>query len=596
MAAPDPALALVAMPWPLLNRPSIQLGALKAYVERETPHRVATLHPYLQIAKALGPKNYTIIAESSWGAEALFAALLFTKRSDGARRTFTQSIGAPLHRLPPFDELVTAIDTCCRDWLASIPWSSFRLIGFTLCFNQLFASLYLADLLKKLPGCPPIVFGGSLCGGDLGQSLLGAFPQIDYIVDGEGEKPLAGLITYLTGHGQHLPERLLAREGGDRRTAAPEVNDLNTLPPPDFTPYFQEVQRVFSQEPFIPVIPVEFSRGCWWNRCSFCNLNLQWCGYRYKSGKTMLAELATLARRHQCLDFTFTDNALPPGEADTFFRATAASEVDVRFFAEIRPIPDPEKLMTYRRGGLHTVQVGIEALSSSLLARMRKGTSAIDNVAMLKSAQAADILLEGNLIMEFPGSTATEVKETIRHLDFVLPFHPLASATFFLGHGSPVDGAPRDFNIRAVTVHPHIRRLMPAAISRRMTLLIKGYRGDRQRQRKLWQPVRDKLRLWQHFHDRRQDTSVPPLSYRDGITFLLVRQEVADGPPLNHRLKGVSREIYLFCETIRTLAEITSRFPQFTESAILAFLSELEKKRLIFREADRVLALALRSR
>ncbi len=29
-------LALIAMPWSIFNRPSIQLGALKSYLEQET--------------------------------------------------------------------------------------------------------------------------------------------------------------------------------------------------------------------------------------------------------------------------------------------------------------------------------------------------------------------------------------------------------------------------------------------------------------------------------------------------------------------------------------------------------------------------------
>ena len=74
------AIALISMPWAIFNRPSIQLGALKSYVEKTTACAVTALHPYLDIAKEIGTGNYTAIADSSWAGEALFSALLFEDR------------------------------------------------------------------------------------------------------------------------------------------------------------------------------------------------------------------------------------------------------------------------------------------------------------------------------------------------------------------------------------------------------------------------------------------------------------------------------------------------------------------------------------
>lgn len=52
-------LALISPPWPLFDRPSIQLGALKSYLESRLPClSVATHHAYLAIANALGYDIY----------------------------------------------------------------------------------------------------------------------------------------------------------------------------------------------------------------------------------------------------------------------------------------------------------------------------------------------------------------------------------------------------------------------------------------------------------------------------------------------------------------------------------------------------------
>lgn len=587
----QPSIALVSMPWAIFSRPSIQLGILKAFVENRTGCKVTTLHPYLQIAEAIGTDIYAVIADSSWAGESLFSALLFPDQKDNAQKNFLGCLGAKARNLPDFDTLLTTIEKTCNNWLAGIDWQSCALAGFSLCFNQLLASLYIAKQLKSLPGRLSVVFGGSSCSGDLGSSLLKNYPQIDYVIDGEGEIPLAGLCRYLSGETTLFPARVLTRNTPKTTNTSPEIADLNSLPTPDYTPYFQQMKEVFPDSPFIPVLPIEFSRGCWWNKCTFCNLNLQWRVYRWKHAATMVNELNSLMAIHHCLDFTFTDNTLPPREADSFFASTANAAADVRFFAEVRHIMHAQTLTNYRNGGLETIQVGIEALSETLLEKMKKGVSVIENIAMLKYALQAGIRLEGNLILEFPGSTHAEVNETLENIDYILPFKPLSVATFFLGHGSPVERNPGAYGIKAITQHHRNRRLFPHLQG--LTLLIKEYRGDRQQQRKLWQPVRDKVSIWQDFHKRRTSQFTSPLSYREGGSFLIIRQEHPTASTQHHRLQGLSRAIYLFCNEIRTVSEIITQFNSLKESAILAFIHQLCQKRLMYRERDRILSLAI---
>ncbi len=605
--APDTfRVALISMPWAIFNRPSIQLGALKAWLDRENASKTAPcrldtqlFHPYLQAAKILGPDTYRHLAHNGWAGEALYSPLLFPEQRHSAARLFTASCqgNRALHGLD-FEATVHTLEHSLEQWLAAIDWASFHLVGFSICFSQLLASLAAAQRIKRL--CPGalIVAGGSGCVGTMGASLLDSFPQLDYIISGEGEEALALLCQALARSDDlnTLPPRILRRNQARppwQPSPPAGIADLNTLPVPDYAPYFQEMRAVFGSQSFIPALPLEFSRGCWWNRCAFCNLNLQWQGYRWKKGETVAAEVAEQARRHACLDFFFTDNALPPAEADCFFQIMEQGGVDYDFFAEIRVITDGEKLAAYRRGGLSSVQVGIEALSSTLLSRMEKGTTVIANIAAMKHSLACHIRLDGNLITEFPGSTKEEVAETLAALDFVLPFAPLSAAAFFLGEGSPISANPRKFGLSAVLPHAKNRLLFPAALLTGLEMLIKGYRGDRLRQRQLWQPVAAKIGRWQSFHRERERQDLPALSFRDGGSFLIIRQEQIDGPCLHHRLYGASRAIYLFCQQIRTLAELAASFPTISPPTLTAFLADLTAKRLLFQEGDQVLALAL---
>jgi ribosomal peptide maturation radical SAM protein 1 len=595
------ALALISMPWPIFNRPSIQIASLKSYLDKEDDLQPDCFHPYLDIARRIGTDRYREIAHSGWAGEALFSSLVFPEKANDARTLFYESLRGN-YRQPSrhfdFEALADEISDCCLDWLVAINPEKYQLFGFSLCFSQLLPSLYMADLVKKRLPSAQVVFGGSSCCGKLGKSIADNFASVDFVVDGEGEETLVALCRYLQEKSPRLPAHIFVRAGGkspQQTNPCPEGLDINRLPAPDYRDYFKQMQQLFGDQPFIPSLPVEFSRGCWWNNCSFCNLNIQWQGYRHKSAPKMVKEVVELAKNFQSLHFTFTDNTLPPAEAELFFTELRRIDIDVDFFAEIRAITGSERLEIYREGGLSTVQIGIEALSTSLLKKMAKGTTTIDNIAVMKICSQHNIHMEGNLITEFPSTSKKEINETLINLDFVLPFLPLDNAGFFLGYGSPVYHKPRDFNIAAVVVHSKNKKLFPAGLLSSMTMLLSGYRGDRGRQQELWKPVRQKIKDWKEFHHRRTGTS-HPLHYRDGGSFLIIRQEKLSGPPLQHRLQGLSRKIYIACEKITPIEDILRSFPQLKAKTVEKFIAEMCAKQLMFRERGRVLSLAVRKK
>ncbi|MEE4243691.1 MAG: RiPP maturation radical SAM C-methyltransferase [Desulfopila sp.] len=588
-------IALISMPWSLFNRPSVQLGALKAYLEDNSPVKVECFHPYLDAARIIGPDTYTYLSKNSWAGEALYSAILFPENREKARKLFQARCREKKNIAADFDTLTRKLQSSLDSWVENTDFAPFSLIGFSICFSQLFASLTAAKLIKKkMPGIP-VVFGGSSCVGSMGTTLQQQFEQIDYIIAGEGEKQLEALCRSLQTIRKH-PSAEVAEVETTSPSFTHPIGNLDELPTPDYRPYFRELEQVFPGKPFSPTVPLEFSRGCWWKRCTFCNLNLQWHGYRHKTAKKMLTELHHLINLHEVLDFTFCDNALPRAETDKFFNATAGCHLDLRFFAEIRAIRDPEKLALYASGGLNSVQVGIESLSSTLLNRMQKGTTVIENIAVMKYCAEQQIHLDGNLILEFPGSTGEEAQETLAHLDFVFPYRPLSSAAFFLGSGSAVMCNPEQYGIDSVILHPYNAQLFPQNRVKHLDLLIKDYRGNKGRQQKHWQPVREKIGRWQKFHATRSSSDPAPLSYRDGGSFLLIRQERYNAPPLLHRLKGSSRKLYLFCSVIRNLEEIRHHFPELPEKSILKFFKDLSNKQLLYQENDTFLALALAAR
>jgi ribosomal peptide maturation radical SAM protein 1 len=601
------------MPWALFNRPSIQLGTLKSYIAAHTNWLTAdTTHPFLEVASKLGTELYHWISQNPWVSEALYAPILFPEKAADAEELATRYVKKADKKIQKkfhFTTVTQLLADHLKDWSMRNNWQQYSLVGFSVCFSQLLASLAAAKFIKALYPQAVIVLGGSSCAAEAGRSILKTFEYIDYVIEGEGETALLELCEFVTGHRCSISRSILSSPYNLKHTTLvsntssdTQLPSLDSLPVPIYDDYFTDQKKWFSAKPFIPVIPVEFSRGCWWNKCSFCNLNLQWCGYRHKRAAQMVHEIATLAARHDCLDFTFADNMLPPQESLQFFTMTAKLPSDFSFFAEIR-VSGMKKstghtFTLFRKGGLSTLQVGIEALSNRLLQKMRKGNSVIENIATMRCALENSLELQGNLIIHFPGSSPEDVMESLENLDFVFPFPPLTLASFFLGLDSPVFQNPAVYGIKSIINHGNNSRLFPSDVLRNLMLLVQDYRGDRMQQRKIWKPVIQKVRIWQNYHAQRKTSGLtrPLLFFRDGGNFLLIRQELADGTVLHHRLRNSSRQIYLFCTQVRTATEIIAEFPALPRQKIFSFLADLKKKLLIFSDNDKFLSLAVHYR
>ena len=300
---------LVAAPWPLFNRPSLPLGALKAYLLSRLPNlEVATSHFFLHMAHNLGYERYHHISQRVWRAEALFSALLYPDRIDRARSLYRSTFKRNSKAADGFQKLVGKVKTIADHWMTLTEWSTLDLIGFSISFCQVTASLYLISRVKAV--CPnlPVIVGGSSFSTRRIADVLAAFPQIDYLITGEGEQPLTELICQLLSVSplkikSPLPDGVHTALDHVSSVRFYQLSRLDQLPVPDYKDYFDLLETFPAAERFFPTLPVEASRGCWWHRmdtegqyrgCAFCNLNLQWEGYRIKPAPRVIAEVDQL--------------------------------------------------------------------------------------------------------------------------------------------------------------------------------------------------------------------------------------------------------------------------------------------------------------
>jgi len=608
-------IALISAPWPLYSRPSIQIGTLKAYLKKTFPDlNVDAYHFYLQVAEAIGYGNYQAISERTWLSETVYAALLNPKNSGHIQKIFfKEAKGKPWLRKIVFESLTRQVQEISEKFLRSVDWKGYGLVGFSICLCQLTASLYLIQKLKEHFPALFIVVGGSMFTGDAVRDIFKVFPEIDMVVNGEGEIPLSRLVSFLTDPDGR--EKILSLNGivtpktADKKKPISfhQMEDLSDLPPPDYSDYFKLMQSFGPEKHFFPTLPMEISRGCWWQRtfrngesrgCSFCNLNLQWDGYRTKHPRQVVSEIEQLTTKHKTLSVAFMDNLLPLKTSREVFKQMKELKMDFRLFGEIRATTPKRDLMLLESAGMREVQIGIEALSTRLLKKLNKGTTAIQNIEIMKHCEMLGIQNSANLIVHFPGSDEDDVAETLQNLEFTYFFRPLRMVHFWLGLGSPVWQNPKAYGINAVFNHGNYAGIFPREVVESIRFAIQAYRGDLGYQKKLWRPVKTKLNTWKNVYEKLHQgpTHEHILSFRDGRSFMVIRQRRLESEPLTHRLEGTSRAIYLFCQKHRRTKRIIDRFFSIPSDRIETFLKMMVDKKLMFKENDQYLSLAVPER
>ncbi len=606
-------ILLVSTPWPLYTRPSIQLGVLKAYISSRLPDvPIEAHHFYLALAERIGYKRYHAISERTWLAESIYAALLYPKRFRQAERLFAREARRnPLLKNTGFKDLTIRTEKATRAFIDHMDWQRFSMAGFTVSLCQLTSSLYFIKKIKRRhPGLITVI-GGSSFSPDSAPRILELFPEIDAVITGEGELPFYRFIQNMDRfkRNNNFPEikgvhTRLSNPTAKHEDPFSQLETLKDLPLPDYDDYFKLLQSFDPQKSFFPTLPVEISRGCWWIRtsinkkssgCAFCNLNLQWSGYRSKKTPRVISEFDRLTSRYRTLSLAIVDNVLPRDTSGDIFKHLKTLKKDLRLFSEIRASTPPTQLKSMRDAGMQELQVGIEALSTGLLKKLKKGTTAIQNMEIMKNCESLGLINISNLILQFPGSDRSDVDETLKNLEFALPYRPLKTVNFWLGLDSPVWRNPSPYGIKAVFNHPNWRYIFPAFICRNLPFMIQAYRGDVGFQKKIWQPVRAAVKRWTsiYYELHKDPSSDPILSYRDGRDFLIIRQRRFESEPMTHRLVGPSRQIYLYCRRHRPLRRIRSTFSSISEDKIVAFLKMMVDKKLMFEERSKYLSLAV---
>jgi ribosomal peptide maturation radical SAM protein 1 len=429
-AGTRPRAVLVNMPFAGFRQPSPALGLLSA-VLAQSGAEATVVDATLTFAEALSPELYDTVA--GWQAQDLLGDWVFgalhSRPTTTSEEDYLRDVlagGDPAHAVPHFGKPPLTPRLLAGLWearrrapdllhgcLAEIVALRPRLVGFTVMFGQLAASLALAERVKEaLPGTL-VVFGGAGCRGPMGEELQRRFAAVDVVVDGEGE--LA------------LPPLVFGVAGGDGGCVPPPA-DLDALPYPDYDAYFARLERSPLEGTFVPRLPMETSRGCWWGerrRCAFCGQASAELAYRRKSPARALAELEHLHGRHPGCAVFFTDEIAPHDSFETVLPALAERLAGLQVvYYEVRPDLRREHLRTLAAAGVRHLEAGVESLSTQVLRLMRKGTTALQGVQFLKWAREEGLDVVWNLVWGIPGEDPAEYERMARLVPLLSHLQP----------------------------------------------------------------------------------------------------------------------------------------------------------------------------
>lgn len=466
-----PSVLLVSLPWTSLTEPSLGLGILRAVLdENKIPCRV--LHLNLFLLEYLQASTYYALANIFALNDFMFSAVLEPKIS----RKQEQWLRLKTEELITYkliderqhggldgviQQLLRLRQDVIPGWLArwadQIGCSDATLVGFTCMFDQTIASVALAHMLKQRAPDKLIVLGGYAVRQPTGEAILRAFPCVDVVCMGEGEpviEPLAhasvGELTLSEVSG------ILYRQadGSVCATSPVALMDMNRSPVPNYDDFFVDLKSlsdVHQIEIEVDRLPIENSRGCWWGQvkhCVFCGIHDEDMAYRSREASRVLEVMDSLAGRYGFRSFRFSDYILPHQYYATLLPEMARRGKPYRVTSEMKANANTHRFVLLASAGFDEVQPGIESFSSSVLRKMDKGVTAIQNVHTLLLGKQHGVVVHYNILYGLPDDEEQEYEAIVSSLPRLSHLDPPSTRLLVqITRYAPLHTNPQRFDI-----------------------------------------------------------------------------------------------------------------------------------------------------
>lgn len=303
-------------------------------------------------------------------------------------------------------------------------------VGFSIPFpGNLYGGLRMAKYIKEKYPHIKTMMGGGYPNTEL-RSLREPrlFKYIDYVTLDDGEGPWQKLLQHLQGQRstEQLQRTFLLQNG--------QVQYINAATDPDVphtevgTPDYEGLRL----QDYLSVIDVinpmhrlwsdgrwnklTVAHGCYWKRCSFCDITLDYINRYDVAPATLLVDrIEQIIAQTGQTGFHFVDEAAPPAPLRDMAIELLRRGIKISWWGNIRfeKTFTPDLCRLLAASGCIAVSGGLEVASDRLLKLMEKGVS-IDQVARVTDVfTQAGIMVHAYLMYGFPTQTAQETVDSL---------------------------------------------------------------------------------------------------------------------------------------------------------------------------------------
>jgi ribosomal peptide maturation radical SAM protein 1 len=609
-------VVLVAMPFLDLDRPSIQIGLLKAIAGRAGfPAR--TLHANLHLGEQIGATAYGALARhhSRMIGDWLFSVEAFGDAAPDPDGRMVEDFAGDLSHLAEIAgaadlrKMLTtfrseAVPAYLDRLVDEVLGADVRVIGFSCTFQQNTASFALARRLKERRPELVTVFGGANFDGTMGVEYLRHLPFVDVIVAGEADAAFPQLLEALAVGADPADVPGVSYRAGGSVAGTPPADPavrLDDLPIPDYDEYFDRAESLgllAAQAHRTVEIPFESARGCWWGQkhhCVFCGLNGATMRFRSKSPDRVFAELVHQARRYRSFRFEAVDNILDMGYLKELLPRLAVEATGFDLFYEVKANLTRDQLRLLADAGVRTLQPGLESLSSHVLRLMRKGVRAAQNINLLRWAEIYGITVEWNLLWGFPGERAADYAEQAAVVPHLVHLRPPASAgRIWMERFSPLFADP-SFPIHRREPDRSYAYVYPASFDLAEIAYFFEYKLAAALPDSAYEDLGRAVLDWRAAWDADRP---PELRYWSAPGFVQIYDGRRPGREGTYTFEGGPADIYrAVCDRPRTAAAVQREVgPGVRIEMVREVLDEFGRRGLVFLDDDLAVALGIPAR
>lgn len=377
-------------------------------------------------------------------------------------------------------------------------------VGFTVPFpGNLYGALRLAGRIKDISPNTKTLMGGGYPNTELRQIREPRFfDYIDYLTLDDGEGPWLRLLEAISSEllavsssfndssAEHQPaansQQLIAQnlqltaknlQRTFLRNEAGEVEYVNQ-PQPDI-PHPEVGTPDYSDLPlseYLSVIEVlnpmhrlwsdgrwnklTVAHGCYWKRCSFCDVTLDYIARYETAPATLLVDrIEQIIAQTGQTGFHFVDEAAPPLALRDLAIELLKRRVSITWWGNIRfeKTFTPDLCRLLAASGCIAVSGGLEVASDRLLALMEKGVTIGQVARVTDGFTQAGIMVHAYLMYGFPTETAQETVDSLEVVRQLFAAGIVQSGywhRFSMTAHSPVGKNPAKYQVVAVGPEP----------------------------------------------------------------------------------------------------------------------------------------------